>query len=340
MQIKYSFIIPVYDVEAYLRHCVDSILAQTYRSFEIIIIDDEAMDDSGKIAEEYAERFPEFVRVIHQKNSGSGGARNHGISVARGEYILFVDGDDFVVPNMLEIIEKYRENHEFDLLLFSHIRLRDKNIKKEEPCAFLDDYQDLSLKEYVCQQPAVWKKVYRASLFEHEDLRFITKIFYQDLAISPEFAMYAKNVGIIKEPLYYYVLRRGSAMHCKKTDRFFEIFKSFDYVMSCFRNQNMVDEYYAELEWLAIQHVLYFSTFRVLRVGYDPDAISKFANYVKEMFPNYRENKYIECDHDEVDKGALKLLLNDEFLALDKKYCRKKRNVQKIKDLIWGLKRK
>lgn len=248
-----------------------------------------------------------------------------------------MDGDDFVVPNMLEIIEKYNEKHNFDLLLFSHISIRDKNIQQEKLCDFLNDYCELSLQAYMCQQPAVWKRVYRRSIFTHENLRFPTKIFYQDLATSPQFVMYVQNIGLIKEPLYYYVSHRGSAMHCKETNRFFEIFTAFDYVMNGFKNENMINNFYAELEWLAIQHVLYFSTFRVLRIGYYPEIIQKFEEYVKNLFPNYKENKYIAAEHEKVNPNALKLLLDSDYITLDTKYCRKNRAILKIKDKIWAL---
>lgn len=146
MQIKYSFIIPVYGVEKYIRQCVDSILAQTYRSFEIIIVDDESSDNCGRIADEYAEKYPQFVRAFHQKNTGAGGARNRGISVAKGEFILFVDGDDYIVSNMLEIIEKYKENHDDDLLLFSYKAVRDKDKKRTNPVSIL-----ITIKKYHCR---------------------------------------------------------------------------------------------------------------------------------------------------------------------------------------------
>ena len=126
MEVKYSFIVPVYNVEKYISKCIDSLLAQTYRLFEIVIVDDGSPDASGNIADSYQSKYPGIVKVIHQKNTGQGGARNHGIDLAQGEYILFVDGDDFVVPNMLEIIDTYTGKYNNDLLFFQWETIEEK----------------------------------------------------------------------------------------------------------------------------------------------------------------------------------------------------------------------
>ena len=128
MEVKYSFIVPVYNVEKYISKCIDSLLAQTYRLFEIIIVDDGSPDASGNIADSYQSKYPGIVKVIHQKNTGQGGARNHGIELAQGEYILFVDGDDFVVPNMLEIVDTYTGKYNNDLLFFQWETIEEKSL--------------------------------------------------------------------------------------------------------------------------------------------------------------------------------------------------------------------
>ena len=99
---QFSIIIPVYRVEEYLEKCVDSILAQTCQDFELLLIDDGSPDGSGAICDRYAASHPNQVRALHQPNGGAGAARNRGIELAQGDYLLFVDGDDWLAPNLLE----------------------------------------------------------------------------------------------------------------------------------------------------------------------------------------------------------------------------------------------
>ena len=100
---KVSVVVPIYKVEKYLRRCIDSILAQTYKNIEVILVDDESPDKCGLICDEYAKKYP-FVKVIHQKNMGLSGARNSGTKVAGGDYVTFVDSDDFVTPDYVEYL--------------------------------------------------------------------------------------------------------------------------------------------------------------------------------------------------------------------------------------------
>ncbi|OOL43593.1 glycosyl transferase family 2, partial [Enterococcus faecium] len=107
-------IVPVYKVEKYLRKCVDSILAQTFTDFEVILVDDGSPDNSGKICDEYAEK-DNRVRVIHKENGGLSSARNAGIDVARGKYLGFVDSDDYIDEDMYEILYENLKIHDADI---------------------------------------------------------------------------------------------------------------------------------------------------------------------------------------------------------------------------------
>lgn len=115
--IKYSFIVPVYNVERYLKRCLDSIIAQTYHDYEAILIDDGSTDSSGQLVDEYALIYPDKMRVIHQKNAGLGGARNTGIEAAKGEYLIMVDSDDYISERMLETVDRYLIQYHNDILI-------------------------------------------------------------------------------------------------------------------------------------------------------------------------------------------------------------------------------
>ena len=102
-QVKVSVIVPVYKVEKYLGRCIESIIAQTYRDFELILVDDGSPDNCGKICDEYAKKY-DYIRVLHQQNQGLSAARNNGVPLSRGAWITFIDSDDFVTPDYLEYL--------------------------------------------------------------------------------------------------------------------------------------------------------------------------------------------------------------------------------------------
>lgn len=125
---QFSIIIPVYRVEEYLEKCVDSILAQTCQDFELLLIDDGSPDGSGAICDRYAASHPNQVRALHQPNGGAGAARNRGIELAQGDYLLFVDGDDWLAPNLLEDLSASIAATPADLYLFGALVERDGKV--------------------------------------------------------------------------------------------------------------------------------------------------------------------------------------------------------------------
>ncbi len=118
--LKYSFLVPVYNVEKYLEQCIDSMLAQTYKNFEIILVDDGSTDSSGKICDDYAEKYPVILKVIHKPNEGLVSAREAGIANADGDVCLFVDSDDFIENDLLEAVNKeFLQDAELDMVIYS-----------------------------------------------------------------------------------------------------------------------------------------------------------------------------------------------------------------------------
>ena len=117
---KYSFLVPVYNVEKYLGQCIESMLSQTYKNFEIILIDDGSTDSSGKICDAYAEKYPEIIKVIHKQNEGHTATRQVAIKNAESDVCLFVDSDDYVESDMLETVNKeFAEDSSLDMVIFS-----------------------------------------------------------------------------------------------------------------------------------------------------------------------------------------------------------------------------
>lgn len=207
---KISVIVPVYKVEDLLCRCVDSILAQTYSDFELILVDDGSPDRSGEICDYYAER-DHRVRVIHQENGGLSAARNTGISLACGEYLSFVDSDDMIHPQMLELLLHSLETHQADLVSTRYICFRDAVPemsvlhKLGESVLTQNDYLD-HLYPYHFEQIGVsaWGKLYKRHLFD--TLRYPEGKIYEDLHIYLELLKLCSKIVVLDTPMYYYYL--------------------------------------------------------------------------------------------------------------------------------------
>lgn len=208
-----SVIVPVYNVEPYLRECIDSILAQTYTDFELILVDDGSPDKCGEICDEYAAKDSR-IRVIHQENGGLSAARNAGLDIAQGEYVTFVDSDDFVAPNYLAVL----------------YQMIDKTGADVSTCDYTSDFSTRYVTDeadYVvlagtdaCAQPYLYNgeikinacgKIYSRYLWQN--VRFPLGKIHEDQAVVPIVLYKAKKVAASRVQIYYYRIAEGSIMH-------------------------------------------------------------------------------------------------------------------------------
>lgn len=321
---KYSFIVPIYNVEMYLERCVNSLLAQTYKGFEIILIDDGSTDSSGDIADMYARKWPESIIVKHQMNMGLGGARNTGISLSRGDYLLMVDSDDHVSEKLLEVVDKYIRQHDNDILIFDYIVENTDGSQKIQRLHDINSYTAITPKQYIFETPAAWNKVYRASLFKDTKISFPERIFYEDLATSPCFAIHATTIGVIKEPLYYYVQRKTSIMHSPNTQRMLEITHAAQIALEYYKQQEKFDEFYQELEYMTVVHVLCSAIQRMLGIKYDYQKIKLLEQFVEAYFPDYRHNFYVKKFVKESGDRKSKWIIKRRYGSLFLEYMLKK----------------
>lgn len=210
-----SVIIPVYKVEQYLRQCVDSVVGQTHSHLEILLIDDGSPDTSGAICEDYALRDPR-VRVIHQENQGLSAARNTGLDVATGEYVAFVDSDDWVEPDMLEALLHGLLEHGADIAgcapipeVEDGIAVRFPSLRSDATALLLN--REEALKELLRDQRLrnfSWSYLYRAALFQ--DVRFPHGKRFEDVHTTYRLFMKARAVVALPIAKYHYRIRKGS----------------------------------------------------------------------------------------------------------------------------------
>lgn len=215
-----SVIVPVYQVEPYLPHCIESLLQQTYRTLEILLIDDGSPDRCGRICEEYAARDAR-IRVFHIPNGGVSAARNHGIRMATGRYLTFVDSDDFVSPQYVEALYRVLQAADADLAICAWENVPEKRALQPDGGSvfrpFRLDPERMTvytrregLQALLYQQPfntAPWSKLYKRELFETE--RFPLNCCYEDFAVMPRIFNRADRLAFYPYPGYGYVLRRS-----------------------------------------------------------------------------------------------------------------------------------
>lgn len=200
-----SIIIPVYRVEDTLDRCVQSVLKQDFNDFEVILVDDGGNDKCPELCDEWAKR-DQRVRVIHQANGGLSAARNAGIDIAKGEYLTFVDSDDYLDAGLYSKLMRYLTSHtSIDLLEYS-VNVREGGC--EERCLTLQEKQYSSSEEYWLQGKAyahtyAWNKIYRAKLFQN--VRFPVGRVFEDVHALPQLLTQTKCIATTSEGYYHYM---------------------------------------------------------------------------------------------------------------------------------------
>lgn len=218
MKTRFSIIIPVYNVAPYLRECLDSVLAQTYTDWEAVCVDDGSTDGSGKILDEYAKN-DSHIRVVHKANGGVSSARNRGLEEAKGEWILFLDGDDLWRPEVLATCaEMIKANPDAELVNFSRIRFPQDEEPQWPELTGISQVRDLD-------QGVIWDDLrysfctfaYRSDLVK--STRFPKYVVGEDLLFRAKALMNAKKIVTTEDVLFAYRTRIGSVSNSKLTWR-------------------------------------------------------------------------------------------------------------------------
>ena len=219
--LKYSVIVPVHNVESYLPRCIDSLLAQNYADLEILLIDNGSKDQSGQICKDYATQFSN-ITAYHIPNKGVGSARNFGLSKAEGEFICFVDADDYLVGNLFSDVESQLDS-QLDLLVFSYYNSIEKNLSeinrsakilptegKKDKSEFIALFQELCLTDMMY---TVWNKIYRREFLEEHQIVFESYELGEDVRFNLNVYQHVNTVFLVKSGYYVYISGRiDSAM--------------------------------------------------------------------------------------------------------------------------------
>lgn len=283
-----SIIIPVYNKKRYINRCLDSILEQTYKSFEVILINDGSTDGSEKICDDYKEK-DKRIKVIHIENAGVSNARNIGLDVAKGEYVQFVDSDDYLDPIMLESLIEVMEHYKSDIII-SGIKKIDHNnklLKEVIPRLYGLKNKKQMFEEFSDEQfstgiyGCISNKLIRRQIIKEKKLKFNTNIkLAEDLDFYLELYKYIDKIYFYKKSFYYYIqnTENSSTTSCMVNDYFTQILISIKQKkllsdLNALNNKNMV----------VIDRVITNFTLCYLYDKFSYNYI-KFKNFLKELY--------------------------------------------------------
>lgn len=246
-----SVIVPVYNVERYLGECLESILGQTFRDFEVILVDDGSTDKSGSICDEYAEKDAR-IKVFHQKNQGVSTARNFALSKVCGEYIIFCDSDDRIDPQMLQKMYSTALGTDADVVMCDFYMVLSTGNKYFRCSTWRNDDKVASMQKYLrFPWNVVWNILIKRELCERNNLRFASSYAYcEDFNFVVKVLDRAVTVENVHEPLYYYnQLNAGSVMrHLNEKTMRSEQVMYLD-IIDWFNKENALNHYIKEMSW-------------------------------------------------------------------------------------------
>ena len=288
---KISVIVPIYNVEKYLRVCVDSIINQTYKNLEIILVDDESPDNCPAICDEYKEK-DNRIKVIHQKNKGLSGARNSGIDISTGKYLVFLDSDDYLELDAIEILYNSLKQYNVKISICgrNYVFENNKKICKikesvEKKYNFEEAIEEMN-KFYYFDMSA-WGKLYSRDLFDN--IRFPVGKLSEDYFVMYKLFKNANQVSYTSAPLYNYLQRQNSISRNKKINE--------DFIEAARNQMNDLENISENLK--IITHVAYASSMLTVTDFYIKQKVNCPKNKIKyfrqDIINNYKFIKKYKC---------------------------------------------
>lgn len=269
-----SVIIPVYNAEAYLERCLQSIFDQTYKNFEVICINDGSTDNSLIILQSYYERYPQKMKIESIPNGGQANARNIGMDMAQGEFICFVDSDDSMNVVMLEkMYEKMQENEcdflfcNMDRIIEGKMNLLERRFKYDTELNFAGVTTIYEHPEIICYIiVAPFAKLIRKTFLDRNNLRFIKGYIYEDLVFTQSILAANPRICMLKDKLYNYLVRNNSTM-TSKNSKVTDMFVAYENLYNEYDKRGLTIDFKQELDYLCLYHVMIGTSYRMWNSG-------------------------------------------------------------------------
>lgn len=293
--VKVSVIVPVYNVEQYLDKCLNSLVKQTLSEIEYIIVNDGTNDNSQTIIDKFVSKYPDRFFSYIKENGGLSSARNYGLRRCNGEYVAFLDSDDYVETTMYEALYRKAKEGDFDLVVCDFNEIRDNKIC---PCSchlHADIVGKDKIKEAMINYyPSAWNKIYKRSFLNETNILFKEGVWFEDVEFAYRLLPYVNSIGVVHKHFYQYLIRKGS-ITSKNDLRIYHYIENWNGVIEFYKSNDMLDEYYSIIEYCYVRYL--FATFIKTAAKFDKkefsNAVEQAIFNVNEKFPNYKTNKYI-----------------------------------------------
>lgn len=284
---KVSVIVPIYNVEKYLEKCINSLLSQTLEDIQIILVNDGSKDNSGNIAKEYEKNNKDRVIYVEKENGGLSDARNYGLKYATGDFIAFLDSDDYIEKNAYEemynkAIEENADYVECDFIWEFHNKIR---VDKQYP--YKNKKEMLSFVRVVA-----WNKLIKRQLIIDNNLEFPKGLRYEDVEFTYKLIPFINKFAYVDKPFIHYVQRKGSIANVQN-ERTAEIFTVLDNVIEFYKKNNIYEKYRDELEYNYARYLLCSSLKRMCKIKDKTIRKKLLTESWKRLnlnFPNWKEN--------------------------------------------------
>ena len=287
---KVSLIIPVYNVENYIEKCLNSVVNQTLKDMEVIIVNDGSKDLSKQKIQKYLEKYP-WIKYLEKENGGLSDARNYGMPYATGKYIAFLDSDDYVEETMYEEMYNIAEKENADMV--------DCDFVWEYPNRKRKDIGEIykTKKEMIekCRVVA-WNNIIKREILEKTKIKFPVGLRYEDMEFFYKLVPYINKVSFIKKCFVHYVQRENSIANTQNV-RTKEIFIILDNIISYYKEKGLYDEYRDELEYIYVKFLLCSSLKRISKIAEKKErkqAQKETWDNINKKFPNWRKNSILK----------------------------------------------
>lgn len=291
---KLSVIVPIYNVEKYLVKCLDSLVNQTFSDFEILLVNDGSTDTSLEIANNYKNNYPDLIRVFTKPNGGLSDARNYGINHAHGDFLSFIDSDDYVDITMFEKMIASQILYNSDIVACDMMYIYEngnQNISSAGNFVVENAKENVSMIDI---NNSACNKIFRCELFEN--IKFPVGKWYEDLATIPVVIYVANRISHVAEPLYFYYQRSGSIAHTKNV-KMFDIYWAIDSISKYFYIQEDQKNIKSIINRMFIKHGLFLTTLRIKNIPDLKDRLEFYKlniNYLELSYPNWYSDKSIQ----------------------------------------------
>lgn len=291
-----SVIIPVYNVEPYLHKCIDSVLNQTFKDLELILVDDGSTDNSGKICEEYALKDNRVI-VIHQNNSGQSSARNNGFKISNGEYICFLDSDDWYSENALEVLFDIMINNDVEISMIKIVETTTENIEFESKnnLKIISSYDCLTnMLKYHTNYVQPCNKLYKRKLIEK--IKFPDGKIHEDLYVSVDRYSNINKLGYSEKACMFYRQRLGSTVHSNFSYKSLNYCEALEYVNKRFLEINRKDLYFKHSNKVINCYMNYCIELQMSKIEEKEKLINQLRVKAKKLFksiPIYKWKVYV-----------------------------------------------